>query len=88
MLNLRVAVFAFCAVLLVVRAGEAGQKVDPAPEAASGAGSVTAPPFAFDGPPPPVPPAVITHDASGRATIRAVRLTAPLRVDGRLDDEV
>jgi hypothetical protein len=88
MLNLRVAVFAFCAVLLVVRAGEAGQKVDPAPDAASGAGSVTAPPFAFEGPPPPVPPAVITHDASGRATIRAVRLTAPLRVDGRLDDEV
>ena len=38
------------------------------------------------GPPPPVPPEVIARDASGRATIRAVSLTAPLRVDGRLDE--
>src|SRR5712691_3906847 len=45
-------------------------------------------PLAFDGPPPPVPPAVITRDASGRATIRAVRLSSPLRVDGRLDEAI
>ena len=88
MINTRVTVLAFCAALLVVRAGETGQKVDPASAAESGAGSVTAPPFAFAGPPPPIPPAVIARDASGRATIRAVRLTAPLRVDGRLDEEV
>ena len=43
-------------------------------------------PFAFDGPPPPVPPAMITRDEDGRATIRAVRLTSPLRLDGRLDE--
>ena len=43
---------------------------------------------AADGPPPPVAPAVITRDASGHATIRAVRLTTPLRVDGRLDEEI
>jgi len=31
---------------------------------------------------------VISRDASGRATIRAVRLTAPLRIDGQLDEEL
>ena len=45
-------------------------------------------PFVFDGPPPPVPPAVISRDASGRATLRAVRLTAPLQFDGRLDEAI
>ncbi len=34
----------------------------------------------------PVPPAVISRDGSGRATIRAVRVEAPLRIDGVLDD--
>ena len=41
----------------------------------------------IDGPPPPVPPAVITRDG-GQATIRAIRLTAPLEVDGRLNEPV
>ena len=45
-------------------------------------------PFAFDGPPAPVEPAVVTRDSAGRATIRAVRLTSPLRLDGRLSDEI
>ena len=39
-------------------------------------------------PPPPVPPATINRDASGRATLRAVRLEEPLRVDGVLDEGV
>ena len=43
-------------------------------------------PLDFDGPPPPVAPEVIARDASGRATLRAVRVTAPLRLDGRLDE--
>ena len=43
---------------------------------------------AVDGPPPPVAPDVITRDAAGHATIRAIKLTAPLHVDGKLDDEV
>ena len=42
----------------------------------------------LDGPPPPVPPAVIARDAAGRVTLRAVRITAPLRIDGRLDEAV
>jgi hypothetical protein len=36
--------------------------------------------------PVPVPPQVIARDPEGRATIRAVRLDAPLRVDGALDE--
>ena len=39
-------------------------------------------------PPPPVPPATINRDASGRATVRAERLEEPLRVDGVLDEGV
>lgn len=42
----------------------------------------------LDGPPPPQPPAVITRDGAGRATVRAIRLSAPLTVDGVLDEEV
>ena len=40
------------------------------------------------GPPPPVPPAVISRDAAGRATLRAQRLEAPLTLDGVLSEEV
>ena len=43
-------------------------------------------PFAFDGPPPPAPPAVVNRDDAGQATVRAVRLATPLRLDGRLDE--
>ena len=42
----------------------------------------------IDGPPPPVAPEVITRNAAGQATIRAIKLPAPLVVDGRLDDEL
>ena len=45
-------------------------------------------PFAFDGPPPPVAPDVITRDANGRATVRAVRLASPIRLDGQLDEAI
>src|SRR4249919_4008076 len=43
-------------------------------------------PADFDGPAPPISPAVISRDESGRATIRAVRVTTPMRIDGRLDE--
>jgi hypothetical protein len=51
-------------------------------------GEVRAQSPAGSAPPPPVPPAVITRDATGQATVRAIKLTAPLTVDGRLDEEV
>src|SRR5215510_11892871 len=40
----------------------------------------------LDAPAPPVPPAVISRDVSGRAIVRAVRVTTPVRIDGALDD--
>jgi hypothetical protein len=43
---------------------------------------------AIDGPPPPITPEVITRRADGQATVRAIRLSAPLKVDGVLDEEV
>ena len=43
---------------------------------------------AFAGPAAPVAPEVISRDAAGRATIRAVRVTAPLKLDGKLDEAV
>ena len=42
----------------------------------------------LQGPRPPAAPEVVTRDAQGRATVRATRLTAPLRIDGRLDEPV
>ena len=42
----------------------------------------------LQGPPPPVPPSVVTRDGEGRATVRATRLTGPLQLDGRLDEPV
>src|SRR6185503_4718998 len=45
-------------------------------------------PADLDGPPSPVAPAVITRDDKGGATIRAVRIDKPLKIDGQLDEEV
>ena len=42
----------------------------------------------IDGPPPPVPPAVVARDAAGRVTLRAVRVDTPPQIDGRLDEPV
>ncbi|MBI3263020.1 MAG: hypothetical protein HYZ58_07700, partial [Acidobacteria bacterium] len=42
----------------------------------------------IDGPPPPVAPDTLSRDAAGRATVRAVRLTEPLKLDGMLDEGI
>ena len=39
-------------------------------------------------PPAPVAPAVIARDEARRATVRAVKVNEPLRIDGRLDEGV
>ncbi|NOT27148.1 MAG: carbohydrate binding family 9 domain-containing protein [Acidobacteria bacterium] len=41
---------------------------------------------ALFGPPPPQSPAVVARDAEGHASIRAVRVAAPLRIDGELTE--
>ena len=42
----------------------------------------------IDGPPPPMAPEVMNRDGAGRATIRAIKLTEGIRLDGRLDEEI
>ena len=42
----------------------------------------------IDGPPPPIPPAVVTRDEQGNATVRAIRLAEGIRLDGELDEAV
>ena len=69
------------AILGVLDAPVSGQSPD-APSDATVFG------VALDGPPPPVPPAVVSRDAEGRVTLRAIRLDQPLTVDGRLDEEI
>ncbi len=41
-----------------------------------------------DAPPAPVAPAVISRNAAGQATVRAIKLAAPLKLDGVLDEDV
>ena len=43
-------------------------------------------PFSFDGPAPPELPDTVARDEEGHVTIRAVQLTAPLKIDGLLDE--
>ena len=73
-------------ILLVSSTSEAGQADVTAVPAVVASTADAQPPLDFEGPPAPVPPAVVSRDAEGRTTIRAVRLTAPLRVDGALDE--
>ena len=47
-----------------------------------------APPLSYEGPPPPTLPETIARDAAGRVTVRAVRVSEALRIDGTLDERV
>ena len=40
----------------------------------------------IDGPPPPVAPATISRDDKGNATVRAFRISEPIKLDGRLEE--
>ena len=61
---------------------------EPLPEPAGFSSLTASPTVIIDGPPPPVAPEIVARDEAGRATVRAVRLDAPLRVDGVLDDGI
>ncbi|HUR35870.1 MAG TPA: DUF5916 domain-containing protein [Vicinamibacterales bacterium] len=55
----------------------------------AGAGPARAQPAASTvDPPPPTLPQTISRNDEGRATIRAVRVATPMRVDGKLDEAV
>src|SRR5690606_13195940 len=62
------------------------QSAAPSAPAAAATSAAIELPAGFAGPPPPPLPATIARDGNGRTTVRAVRLTAPLRVDGQLDE--
>ena len=64
--------------------GSASEPPSAMPAAADALGL----PADYAGPPLPVAPDVITRDVEGRAAVRAVRVLQPLRIDGRLDDEL
>ncbi|MEQ1761316.1 MAG: DUF5916 domain-containing protein [Vicinamibacterales bacterium] len=73
------------AVLLLIlssASATSGQVTAPAPATPAD------PTRGYDGPAAPVLPATVTRDGQGRTTVRAVRLTEPLRVDGRLDEAI
>ena len=55
----------------------------PAPGAETHAGLP-----AILGPAAPIAPEVVNRDAQGNATVRATRLTTPIRIDGKLDESV
>jgi hypothetical protein len=55
----------------------------PVPPAPPPSGRV---PLVADAPPEPIAPATINRDDAGRATVRAVRVLQPLRIDGTLDE--
>jgi hypothetical protein len=38
--------------------------------------------------PPPIAPEVVSRTADGGVTLRAVRISEPIKLDGRLDEEV
>jgi uncharacterized protein DUF5916 len=43
-------------------------------------------PFSYDGPAPPELPSTMVRDEEGKTTVRAIRVTTPLKIDGLLDE--
>ncbi len=75
--------------LLAAAPAQAAQQASDAPgPSEQPAAGLALPVPIIDGPPPPTAPDVISRDAAGRATVRAVRLTGPFTLDGRLDDAI
>ena len=62
--------------------------VEPSPAGVAGFATARAATGFIDGPPAPLPPEVIRRDEARRATIRAVEVTDPIRLDGQLDEGV
>ncbi len=63
------------------RGGQLAESLRVDLSAAEGDAGIT-----IDGPPPPLAPEVISRDAQGRVTVRAVRLPEGLVIDGDLNE--
>jgi hypothetical protein len=83
-IDLRAAVCLVCIGLGASRAS--AQNASPSQSEAAEAAAEA--PVETGGPPAPVPPAVIVRDEEGHATLRAVPLNSPIRIDGTLDEAV
>jgi hypothetical protein len=66
--------------------GAAAQSASEPPRPLAAAGPSRSISLHVDAPPEPVAPEVVTRDGEGRATVRAVRVRQPLRIDGALDE--
>jgi hypothetical protein len=66
-------------------AATAAAQTDPTP-APAGAGLPVVNGVTINGPAPPAAPATIARDGQGRVTLRAMRVTEPMRIDGKLDE--
>ena len=78
--------FLLVALLLLLSANSASAQASES-EARAGAASAPAA-VVIDGPAPSDQPNVMVRGADFKSTIRAIKLTAPFKVAGRLDDEV
>ena len=83
----RAAALAAMVLIFLTSIARAGQ-VGTADSAGSSGNPSLELPFTFDGPPVPVAPSIISRDADGRATLRAIRLSTPIKLDGQLDEAV
>jgi hypothetical protein len=81
-----VATLALCAVLIAPASVSAQSAL--ASVIGSSSGAVDELPPGFAGPPAPVFPQTITRDEAGHVVVRAIHLTSPLRLDGKLDEAV
>jgi hypothetical protein len=73
--------------LLLLGAAPLAAQVTDRPEEGTPLAPTPTSAIRVDGPPAPVPPAVLSRDADGRTTIRAVRVVEALDIDGNLDEE-
>ncbi len=77
----------FALVLVLVCANSIGAQVPPGTIAGASTAVLALPP-GIAGAAPPSLPSTVARDDQGHVTVRAVRLSSPLRVDGALDEEL
>ena len=69
----------------LVTGGTVRAQQSPVPTQASELEEATL--LSYEGPPPPALPETIARDADGRVTVRAVRVSEPVSIDGVLDED-
>jgi hypothetical protein len=83
----RATVWLLVSSVLFVRIAQGGQAGTPPSKSVPSPGGLASP-VSIDRPPPLEPPESVTQIVPDQVTVRAVRLTAPLQLDGQLDEAV